>query len=68
MAKKRNQRTDSDSPWKLVLRQYFREAIEFFFPTVADGIDWTKPIEFLDKEFSAIRLVGNPGTQSINSH
>ena len=54
MAKKGNNRADADSPWKLVLRQYFREAIEFFFPTVSDGIDWTKPIEFLDKEFQQL--------------
>ncbi len=54
MVKKGNDRADADSPWKLVLRQYFREAIEFFFPTVADGIDWTKPIEFLDKEFQQL--------------
>ena len=68
MAKKGNNRADADTPWKLVLRQYFREAIEFFFPTVSDGIDWSRPIEFLDKEFRAIRLVGNPGIQSANSH
>jgi hypothetical protein len=47
-------RADQDSPWKLILRQYFREAIEFFFPSIAKAIDWTKPIEFLDKEFQQI--------------
>jgi Domain of unknown function (DUF4351) len=47
-------RADQDSPWKLVLRQYFREAMEFFFPDVAKVVDWTKPIEFLDKEFQKI--------------
>jgi Domain of unknown function (DUF4351) len=47
-------RADQDSPWKLILRQYFREAIEFFFPDIAKAIDWCKPIEFLDKEFQQI--------------
>ncbi|MEB3293946.1 MAG: cytosolic protein, partial [Synechococcales bacterium] len=47
-------RVDEDSPWKLLLRQYFREAIEFFFPTIAHLIAWSKPIEFLDKEFQKI--------------
>jgi hypothetical protein len=47
-------RADQDSPWKLILRQYFPEAIEFFFPTITKVIDWTKPIEFLDKEFQKI--------------
>jgi hypothetical protein len=44
-------RPDQDSLWKLMLRQYFPEAIAFFFPAIAPLIDWTKPIEFLDKEF-----------------
>jgi hypothetical protein len=47
-------RADEDSPWKLVLRKYCREAIEFFFPDVAKVIDWGKPIEFLDTEFQKI--------------
>ncbi|MCU0566289.1 MAG: hypothetical protein MUF49_06795 [Oculatellaceae cyanobacterium Prado106] len=46
--------TDQDSPWKLVLRQYFPEAIAFFFPKTAKLIDWRKPITFLDKEFQQI--------------
>ena len=28
-------RADADSPWKLILRQYFQQAIEFFFPDIA---------------------------------
>jgi hypothetical protein len=49
-----NARADQDSPWKLVLRQYFRESIEFFFPDVAKVVDWTKPVEFLETEFQKI--------------
>ena len=47
-------RADQDSPWKRILRQYFREAIEFFFPDIAKLLDWTQPPEFLDKEFVKI--------------
>ena len=47
-------RADEDSPWKLLLRQYFREAVEFFFPAIAHLIDWTKAVEFLDTEFQKI--------------
>ena len=54
MAKKGNDRADADSPWKLILRQYFQQAIEFFFPNVAEQIDWTIPVEFLDKEFTQL--------------
>ena len=45
---------EQDAPWKKVLRQYFREATEFFFPAIAKAVDWTQPIEFLDKEFLKI--------------
>jgi predicted transposase/invertase (TIGR01784 family) len=48
------QRNDADSPWKLVLRTYFREAIEFYFAAIASHIDWSIPPEFLDKEFVQI--------------
>ena len=37
-------RADEDSSWKLLLRQYFREAVEFFFPAIAHLINWTKAI------------------------
>jgi len=47
-------RLDQDSPWKDILRQYFPEAISFFFPQTAAQIDWTQPHEFLDKEFQQI--------------
>ena len=47
-------RADRDSPWKDILRQYFQEAISFFFPQTASQIDWSQPYEFLDKEFQQI--------------
>ncbi|QTA91764.1 hypothetical protein [Desulfonema magnum] len=40
-----------DSPWKELLERYFREFLEFFFPEAAEGIDWERGHEFLDKEF-----------------
>ncbi len=48
---------DADSPWKTVLRRFFPEAITFFFPDIANLIDWQKPPVFLDKEF--VRLTPN---------
>jgi hypothetical protein len=45
---------DLDSPWKVILRTYFPQAIQFFFPDTAALIDWEQPWEFLDKEFQAI--------------
>ncbi|NJK30577.1 MAG: hypothetical protein HC940_10750, partial [Acaryochloris sp. SU_5_25] len=47
-------KTDLDSPWKDVLRAYFPQAMQFFFPNTAALIDWQRPYEFLDKEFQTI--------------
>jgi hypothetical protein len=54
MAKKKNDRADQDSPWKRMLRFYCPDAIEFFYPEIAKEIDWSQPIEFLDKEFQQL--------------
>ncbi|MGB8700355.1 MAG: hypothetical protein WCD18_13140, partial [Thermosynechococcaceae cyanobacterium] len=47
-------RADLDSPWKEILRAYFPQAMQFFFPNTADFIDWSRSHEFLDKEFVQI--------------
>ncbi|MGB0386188.1 MAG: hypothetical protein ACPGWR_15375 [Ardenticatenaceae bacterium] len=43
-----------DSPWKDVLNRYLPECLVFFFPEVAQQIDWSKGYEFLDKELEQI--------------
>jgi hypothetical protein len=52
--KKATPKGDQDSPWKKILRQYLREAIEFFFPAIDAIVDWSEPPIFLDKEFVQI--------------
>jgi hypothetical protein len=47
-------RQDADSPWKSILRGYFPEAVDFFFPKIAKLIDWQSPPVFLDKEFERL--------------
>jgi Domain of unknown function (DUF4351) len=54
-------RTDQDAPWKIILRNYFQEAIEFFFPDTARLIDWSRGIEFLDKELVQIAIEAKIG-------
>lgn len=55
MVKKMQPEKDTqDTPWKRVIRQYLREAIEFFFPDIAALIDWSIAPIFLDKEFGQI--------------
>ena len=45
-----NPQTAYDSPWKTILKTYFQEFISFFYSDIYSNIDWSKPIEFLDKE------------------
>ena len=33
---------DYDSTWKKILETYFRDFVTFFFPVVAEGVDWSK--------------------------
>ncbi|MGK7875401.1 MAG: transposase [Xenococcaceae cyanobacterium] len=49
-----NQRDDYDNPWKVALAIYFKSSIAFFFPDIYEGIDWTKPHEFLDTELQQV--------------
>ncbi len=51
-------RADLDSPWKEILRAYFPQAMQFFFPNTAAFIDWDRSHEFLDKEFVQIARDG----------
>ncbi len=43
-----------DSAWKKVIRGLFKDFFAFFFPEIHDAIDFTKEIEFLDKELKEI--------------
>jgi hypothetical protein len=43
-----------DSPWKEALREYFQEFMTFFFPEIAREIDWSREVEFLDKELHRV--------------
>ena len=46
--------SEQDSVWKEAIKTYFREFMEFFFPEIAQDIDWQKGYEFLDKELEKI--------------
>ena len=45
---------DYDSPWKEILEKYFHDFLTFFFPMVAEGVDWEKGHTFLDKELQQV--------------
>ena len=46
--------TEMDSAWKEILDAYFQEFMTFFYPTLADAIDWSTPYDVMDKELQAI--------------
>ena len=49
-----SQTTEYDSPWKEILKAYFKDFLAFFLPEAHDGIDWQRAPEFLDKELDRI--------------
>ncbi|MEO5350607.1 MAG: DUF4351 domain-containing protein [Magnetococcus sp. YQC-3] len=49
-----NRANEYDAPWKTILKAYFRVFLAFFLPEAHDGIDWSRPAEFLDQEFSRL--------------
>ena len=49
-----SQTTEYDSPWKEILRAYFKDFLAFFLVEAHDGIDWQREPEFLDKELDRI--------------
>lgn len=59
-------RADSDSPWKEILERYFKEFMEFFFPTAYEGIDWARGHEFLDKELQKIVRKAEVGRKVVD--
>jgi len=52
---------DYDSPWKNALEEYFEEFMQLFFPDTHADIDWSRPIEFMDKELQQVALEAEVG-------
>lgn len=50
----KKQRANHDSAWKDILDAYFKEFMEFFYPEIAEKIDWITPYESLDNELQSI--------------
>ncbi|MBI4602516.1 MAG: cytosolic protein, partial [Planctomycetes bacterium] len=44
----------ADNAWKDILERNFQDFLAFFFPVAHDAIDWSRSVEFLDKELEAI--------------
>lgn len=48
------QRDDFDGAWKEVIERYLHEFMDYFFAEASAGIDWKRPVRFLDKELQKL--------------
>ncbi len=55
-----------DSPWKEIIELFFPQFMAFFFADIAAAIDWSKPVEFLDKEFQRTIRRSEVGRQTVD--
>jgi hypothetical protein len=52
--KQEAEKSKYDSAWKKVIQILFKDFLEFFFPDIYQVIDFTREINFLDKELKEI--------------
>jgi hypothetical protein len=57
---------DFDSPWKEALDVYFRAFLRLLFPAIHDDIDWSRPVERLDKEFQQLVPKAAQGRRTVD--
>ena len=57
---------DFDSPWKEALDIYFRAFLLLLFPEIHDDIDWSRPVEMLDKEFQQLVPRAAQGRRTVD--
>lgn len=58
--------SDFDGPWKEIMERYFRDFMEFFFPSAAGDIDWSRDHEFLDNELRRITRDAKLGRRYVD--
>ena len=60
-------RHDFDSPWKDIMTKYFKQFMEFFFPAVAEEVDWQRGYTSLDKELRQIAREAEIGARLVDN-
>ena len=55
-----------DSPWKETIAFYFRDFLLFFFPSIAEDIEWEFGFEFLDTELQKIKRETETGRKAAD--
>ncbi|MBM3238483.1 transposase [Candidatus Poribacteria bacterium] len=62
----RKLRSDFDNAWKEVLERYFASFMAFFFPSAHREIDWSRGVEFLEKELRQAVRSGGRGKRAVD--
>lgn len=57
---------DFDSPWKILLDRWIQPFLVFFFPKAATDIDWSRGVEFLDKELQRVTRRAAQGRRTVD--
>lgn len=57
---------DYDSPWKEILDAYFDDFVALFFPAAYAAINWSRGVEFLDKELQKITADASLGKRFVD--
>ncbi len=56
----------ADAAWKYVLGEYFPDFLNFFYPHIANHIDWLTPYETLDKELLSLTSESMVGKRLVD--
>ena len=57
---------DYDGAWKEALEKYLEPFLTLCFPKVAAGIDWSKPVDFLEQELREVVRDAEVGGQRVD--
>ena len=57
---------DYDGAWKETVEIYLQPFLQLCFPEIAKRIDWSTPVEFLDKELQEIVRDSDLGKQRVD--
>ena len=58
---------DYDSAWKTAITTYLPQCLQLLFPEVYEGIDWSKDVEFLDKEMQKLARDAKVGKRYLDN-
>jgi hypothetical protein len=61
-----SQAMDYDGAWKEAIELYLQPFLQLCFPEIAQCIDWSAPVEFLDKELQEIVRDAHLGKQWVD--